>query len=102
MKKVQNCLPNHKTTLYGWSDSTAILGWLHGNPNRWKTFVSNKVKKIINTMPSNCWHYVKSSENPADCASRGITPIQLKEHPLWWNGPRWLQTYQPETENPHD
>lgn len=99
MKKVQECIPNHKITLYGWSDSTAVLGWLHGDQGRWKTFVSNKVKKIVATMPSNCWQYVKSSENPADCASRGITPIQLKKHPLWWHGPQYLQTFQPGKEN---
>ncbi|UYV64973.1 hypothetical protein LAZ67_3002613 [Cordylochernes scorpioides] len=27
---------------------------------------------------------------PADCASRGIFPSDLVEHPLWWNGPPWL------------
>ncbi len=32
-----------------------------------------------------------SAENPADCASRGISSEELLYHPLWWNGTRWLQ-----------
>ena len=30
------------------------------------------------------------TDNPADCASRGIFPSELLEHSLWWNGPSWL------------
>ncbi|XP_029178513.1 uncharacterized protein LOC114946230 [Nylanderia fulva] len=29
-------------------------------------------------------------ENPADCASRGLYPSKLVDHPLWWQGPAWL------------
>ncbi|GFS63650.1 reverse transcriptase domain-containing protein [Trichonephila clavipes] len=36
------------------------------------------------------WHHVKSQENPADCASRGIAASKLKVHKLWWSGPLWL------------
>lgn len=28
---------------------------------------------------------------PADLATRGVTPTNLKDNWLWWNGPRWLQ-----------
>lgn len=28
--------------------------------------------------------------NPADCASRGVTPQELLAHPLWWRGPTFL------------
>lgn len=33
-------------------------------------------------------------KNPADCASRSLTPINLAKHRLWWNGPNFL--LQPE------
>ncbi|GFT33535.1 integrase catalytic domain-containing protein [Trichonephila clavipes] len=36
------------------------------------------------------WHHVKSQENPANCASRGIAASKLKVHKLWWSGPQWL------------
>ncbi|XP_029665914.1 uncharacterized protein LOC115237167 [Formica exsecta] len=28
---------------------------------------------------------------PADCASRGLSPKELVNHPLWWQGPTWLR-----------
>ncbi|XP_012539662.1 uncharacterized protein LOC105838537 [Monomorium pharaonis] len=34
--------------------------------------------------------FVPGNENPADLATRGLTPIQLSEHPTWWAGPPWL------------
>lgn len=93
MKSIIDCLSSHNLTLVCWSDSTAVLGWLQGDQNRWNVFVCNRVQKIKEIIPPYCWHYVKSADNPADCASRGILPSQLKSHPLWWSGPEWLSTY---------
>ncbi|VDN00479.1 unnamed protein product [Onchocerca ochengi] len=40
------------------------------------------------------WSYspshLESSNNPADQASRGLLPQNLKENLLWWSGPSWL------------
>ncbi|XP_011700179.1 PREDICTED: uncharacterized protein LOC105457283 [Wasmannia auropunctata] len=36
------------------------------------------------------WHHVPGQDNPADCASRGLSPGELVTHPLWWKGPPWL------------
>lgn len=93
MKNVLECLSEHNITIYGWSDSTAVLGWLHGDPGRWKTYVANRVIQTTSIIPSVQWNYVKTNENPADPASRGITARQLKQHPLWWTGPAWLSTF---------
>ena len=41
-------------------------------------------------MPTAFRHHVKSADNPADVASRGIDPDLLSDHELWWHGPRWL------------
>lgn len=94
MHKVSKCLPEYNIRCYGWTDSTAVLGWIQGDPVRWKTFVSNRVRKITNEMPSNTWGYVNTNHNPADCASRGITADQLKSHQLWWHGPTWLLSFK--------
>ncbi|CAH2109258.1 unnamed protein product [Euphydryas editha] len=76
-----------------------VLGWLNGPVDRWKPFVANRVKQVIQSMPADYWRYVASKENPADCASRGLTASQLREHTLWWQGPTWLPTYVPEKED---
>ena len=34
------------------------------------------------------WHHVKTTENPADSASRGVTADHLIRSSLWW--PKWL------------
>ena len=36
------------------------------------------------------WDHVNGTENPADCAFRGLFPMELVNHDLWLNGPEWL------------
>ncbi|XP_045508116.1 uncharacterized protein LOC123703948 [Colias croceus] len=90
MNKIKNSISSTKVEIYGWSDSMVALGWINGNPDRWKPFVANRVKKIHETMQPQSWRYIKTKENPADAASRGQTALQLKENLLWWRGPGWL------------
>lgn len=87
------CYDEHSISVFGWSDSMVALGWIQGEPARWKTFVANRVNQIAKIIPPQHWRYIKSSENPADCASRGITATALLEHPLWWQGPPNLMTF---------
>ncbi|MCP9263633.1 Integrase core domain containing protein [Dirofilaria immitis] len=35
--------------------------------------------------------YLPSHDNPADIATRGISPTRLRYNKLWWNGPHWLE-----------
>ena len=76
-----------------WTDSTVVLSWLAGNPRRFKTFVGNRVAQIISDIPVERWKHVAGTENPADCASRGLYPSELVHHQLWWNGPNWLRLH---------
>ena len=76
--------------VFAWTDSTVVLHWLSGNPNRFKTFVGNRISDIVDLVPPGHWRHVDGSENPADCASRGLFPSELIDHTLWWNGPEWL------------
>ena len=82
--------------VHAWTDSTIVLCWLSGNPRRFKTFVGNRVAAIIDSIPPGCWRHIAGSENPADCASRGLYPSELINHPLWWNGPNWLKNVSSE------
>jgi hypothetical protein len=78
-------------SMAAFTDSTLVLDWLKAEPYQYKNFVGNRMAKIQDVIPYSRWGYVKSSENPADCASRGISCQELINHPLWWTGPQWLQ-----------
>lgn len=75
---------------YGWTDSSIVLSWISAHPSKWKAFVGNRVSEIIDFWPRRLWGHVQSSDNPSDCASRGVEPEKLLSHKLWWNGPVWL------------
>lgn len=76
--------------IHCWSDSTIVLAWLRGHPSQYNVFVANRTAEIQRTLPAHHWQHVVSGDNPADCASRGMTPSQLLQHKLWWTGPEWL------------
>ena len=76
---------------HAWSDSSIVLAWLDGRPRQLPVFVSNRVNFIMQETSPSIWHHVPTAQNPADCASRGVTPSELLHHPLWWEGPPWLK-----------
>ena len=81
-------IPIDKVT--AWGDSTVVLCWLTKSTCDYETFVANRLTTVTSCVPASHWHHVPTTENPADCASRGITAEELKTHSLWWNGPPWL------------
>jgi len=70
------CIDITEATL--WSDSTVALGWICQDPNRWKTFVCNRVTEIQSYMTPSQWRHCPGKDNPADLLSRGVTAEQLK------------------------
>lgn len=74
-----------------WCDSKIVLAWIHGDPSRWKIFVANRISQIQQLTSKESWSYVSTDQNSADCATRGLTAVQLKQHELWWFGPKWLK-----------
>nr|XP_042896043.1 uncharacterized protein LOC122268974 [Parasteatoda tepidariorum] len=72
-----------------WSDSEVTLGWIRGNPNRWKTFVCNRVTEIISYTDPSQWRHCPGQDNPEDKLSRGVPTSTLKDLNIWWNGPTW-------------
>lgn len=74
------------------TDSTIVLAWLRKSPSELKTYVCNRVSFIQSHTKPDSWHHIPTSENPADCASRGLLPNELKAHALWWNGPEYLKS----------
>ncbi|XP_049879876.1 uncharacterized protein LOC126376494 [Pectinophora gossypiella] len=95
-KKVYDVLSlkyNVKTFLY--SDSQIVLAWVGTEPEKLGVYVHNRVKQIQKFTSNFQWHYVRTSENPADCLSRGLSPQSLKSKlgELWFNGPEYLHSY---------
>ena len=75
-----------------WSDSQVALCWIAQPFKNWKTFVSNRVKKIheITESLKLDWRYVPTKMNHADFGSRGSSQTQLQKEE-WWVGPNWIQ-----------
>ncbi|XP_063991158.1 uncharacterized protein LOC135169790 [Diachasmimorpha longicaudata] len=83
-------LDRNQMETYLSSDSSVTLAWIRSPASRWKDFVHNRVTKIQETLPRAIWRHVSGQENPADCASRGISPNELADHPLWWSALSWI------------
>jgi hypothetical protein len=91
LQHIKDVLQMPISRIHAWTDSMIVLDWLQGNPRRFKTFVGNRVSEIMDTLPPDRWRHVPTQYNPADCASRGLTPVELLQHELWWEGPTWLK-----------
>ncbi|XP_063533701.1 uncharacterized protein LOC134743999 [Cydia strobilella] len=89
LKHVATAMRIEHNHTYAYSDSKVTLAWILGDPLKWTTFVKNRVIAINNNIDTT-WSYVNTKENPADPASRGVTPEKLKEHTLWFQGPTFL------------
>ena len=48
-------------------------------------------RDICTRIPAEQWRYVATNLNPADFASRGLSPQELLQKELWWAVPPWLQ-----------
>lgn len=91
VKKVLNSTDQKFSKINLYSDSRVTLDWIKGNPKRWKTFVATRVVQINENINKDNWYHVPTKSNPADCASRGLYPNDLKIHDMWWNGPEFLR-----------
>ncbi|XP_075167525.1 uncharacterized protein LOC142239617 [Haematobia irritans] len=94
MSKVRKSLEREILGVYYWTDSITVLCWLIGESSKWSVFVGNRVSEIQQHSNISQWRYISTKDNPADCASRGITPSELTVHDLWWSGPSWLSLPQ--------
>ncbi|VDO05251.1 unnamed protein product [Haemonchus placei] len=81
--------------IYVFSDSQVVLSWVQSK-TKMGTFVDNRCQEIRKKMQE--WTdngilchllYIPSELNPADCATKGLTREQLKNH-IWWTGPPFL------------
>lgn len=90
LEDIAKVLNVDNTNFHQWTDATIVLSWLNSLPSRWKVFVANRVSEIHTHMNPQQWSHVKTTENPADCASRGISPVEIKNRLMWLKGPDFL------------
>lgn len=73
--------------LHLFTDSQIALGWIRGNPRRWKTYVANRVTEIQTLTSIEDWEYIPGDSNPADVISRGTTDVKFLNSDDWIIGP---------------
>ena len=56
--------------VYFYTDSKVVLGYIQNQTRRFYTYVSNRVAKIHRVSNPSQWSYVRTEENPSDCATR--------------------------------
>ena len=78
------------TEEYFWTDSKIVLGYIANESRRFRTYVANRVQIIQDLSEAHQWHYVPTSDNPADEGSRGTSCKQLLYSAKWLNGPDFL------------
>ncbi|XP_014219027.1 uncharacterized protein LOC106647236 [Copidosoma floridanum] len=75
-----------------YTDPMDTLCWIKSIPSKWPTFNAIRCFEIQTLTPTAYWHHVKTKENPADLASRGVLPKQLIGQKLWFEGPDFLRS----------
>lgn len=76
--------------IFLWTDSEIVLSWINAQSSSYKTFVANRVSTIQALTLAEQWRHVRSKDNPADVASRGIRAADLPTCNLWLYGPLFL------------
>lgn len=77
--------------VYAWTDSSIVLSWLTSPHESFKVYVSNRLHQVVSLLPECTWSHVRSENNPADCASRGVMPSKLSSLYLYWHGPEFIR-----------
>ncbi len=87
----------HDQPEFFWTDSKIVLGYLNNDARRFHVFVSNRVQQIREVSKPEQWYHVRSEENPADYASRGMYAHDLMNS-NWLTGPSFLWNLELPTE----
>ena len=88
--KIRKELSIEITEEHYWSDSQVALAYINNEASRFHLFVANRVQLIREITCVDHWHYIPTTENPADLASRGSTVEQLINS-NWFTGPDFLK-----------
>ena len=87
---LKNELQYDNITEYFGTDSKVVLGYIANDARRFHVFVANRVQQIRDSTEISQWNYVQTADNPADCASRGLTARGFVNNRTWFSGPDFL------------
>ena len=73
-----------------YTDSKVVLGYIANESRRFYVYVANRVQIIRSLSTPEQWRYVESERNPADLATRGVTPSKIMET-SWLTGADFLR-----------
>ena len=73
-----------------WTDSKTVLLWIRSDARRYKPFVAHRVGEICEASDPGDWHWIPTSLNVADDASRGLSIEKLCDG-RWLTGPPFLR-----------
>ena len=77
-----------------WTDSKIAWYWIVQSQKEWKPFVQHRADEIRKLVPEECQNHCSGADNPADLLSRGTDSRELENSVLWWNGPKWLTSFE--------
>ncbi|EPB66843.1 integrase core domain protein [Ancylostoma ceylanicum] len=87
------------THIVFFTDSEIVLGWLKSRPAKKAVgvLIWNRLREVGNIVRDlkergiHClFGHISSADNPADCATRGLSSDALQNH-FWWNGPEMIK-----------
>lgn len=73
-----------------WTDSTSVLKYINNEDRRFQTFVANRIATIREATKPSQWRHVRTTDNPADDASRGLKVEHFLKNDRWLKGPAFL------------
>ncbi|KAK0132197.1 hypothetical protein N1851_032987 [Merluccius polli] len=72
-----------------YTDSKVVLGYIYNETRRFYVYVGKRVERIRKSTHPAQWHYVHTSQNPADVATRSVPAARLSDT-NWLTGPDFL------------
>lgn len=75
-----------------WTGSNTVLKYINNENEGFKTLVVNRIAANREASDTAQWHYIHTSQNPADAASRGLTVDKLLASKAWLTVPEFLRT----------
>ena len=72
-----------------YTDSRVVLGYISNQTRRFYVYVGNRVQRIRRSSEPTQWHYISTTLNPADIATRPMSAAKLSET-TWLKGPLFL------------